>query len=204
MSFEPKVYVVDDSEQMRESLTWLMDSVGIKAQTFASADEFLEQVELSEPACLISDIRMPGMSGLELQRKLKASSSRIHIIFLTGHANVPTAVSVMREGAADFFEKTGDEFLLLEGVQKVIRRLQDEHQQEQELFDFKQALESLSPRENEVLERVVKGERSKQIADQLHVSPRTVEVHRAKIMSKTGAGTVARLVSLYQSLPQED
>ena len=204
MTFEPNVYVVDDNEEMRESLRWLLGSVGTLVEAFASADEFLRRVDPSQPACLILDIRMPGTSGLELQRELNRRSGRLHIIFLTGHADVSTAVRAMREGAVDFFEKPVDEQLLLERVQQVVRQLDQEREQTNELAGFQTALKLLSPREREVLELVVQGARSKQIAKELELSPRTVEVHRSKIMSKTGAGTLARLVSLYRSLPPED
>lgn len=122
MTSQPKVYVVDDSQEMRESLSWLLGAVGTEVETFPSANAFLEQVDPAEAACLILDIHMPGISGIELQRELKRLCSRIKIIFLTGQSNVPAKV---RESADGFFEKASDEILLLEGVRKVIHQIQE-------------------------------------------------------------------------------
>ena len=189
------VYVVDDNEELRVSLRWLLESVGARVETFASAQEFLEAFDPRQPACLILDIRMPGMSGLELQEKLKQQQGNLHVIFLTGHGNVQIAVRAMHDGAVDFFEKPVDEQMLLDRVQTVLQQIEEQRAKIMERAVLEARLSLLTPREREVLEHVVAGKRTKNIAEDLGISARTIEAHRAKIMEKMRANSVGELVS---------
>lgn len=200
MQFEPTVYVVDDNAELRESLRWLLESVGTKVTTYDSAQAFIDAYDFKSPGCLILDIRMPGMSGLELQEKLSKLTNELHIIFLTGHASVPIAVRAMREGAVDFYEKPVDEQMLLDRVQGVLKTIGEQQSKKMDRAMLEARLELLTPRERQVMDEVVQGKRTKAIAADLGVSTRTIEAHRAKIMEKMRAGSVGELISMVMEL----
>ena len=200
MQFEPTVYVVDDNSELRESLRWLLESVGTNVECFEGAQAFLDHYNPKDPGCLILDIRMPGMSGLELQEKLSKLTSDLHIIFLTGHASVPIAVRAMREGAVDFFEKPVDEQMLLDRVQGVIKEIGRQQGKRLDRAMLEARLDLLTPRERQVMDEVVQGKRTKAIAAELGVSTRTIEAHRAKIMEKMRAASVGELISMVMEL----
>jgi len=207
MSLIPKkgtVYVVDDDEAVRDSLQWLLEGKDYRVRCFDSAESFLSRYDLREVACLIVDIRMAGMSGLELQDQLLERRSPLPIVFITGHGDVPMAVNTMKKGAMDFIQKPFQEEVLVPLVERML-----EHAKEA-FSDFQQAasrgalLAKLTSREAQVLERIVAGRLNKQIADDLGISIKTVEAHRANIMEKLNANTVADLlkIALGQNVPK--
>lgn len=192
----PTVFVVDDDEAMRDSLAWLIESVSLDVKLLPDAQSFLDSYNPSHPGCLVLDVRMPGMSGLALQQELIRREVKIPVIFVTAHGDVPMAVRAVKHGALDFFEKPFSQQEFLEAIRAAIaedarRRMAASRQHRKTSF-----LDVLSPRETEVLEQVVKGQSSREVAKTLGISPRTVEVHRAHIMEKTGAGSVAELVQM--------
>lgn len=191
---EPIVFVVDDSPSVRRSLERLIKSVGLKAECFGSAQEYLKRGPHSGPSCMILDMRMPGLSGLELQEALAASSIRIPIIFLTGHANVPESVRAMKAGAVDFIEKPFDDTVLLEAVQKALAEDRGERAKEDELRTIRERMQLLTPREYQVFTLVIRGKLNKQIAYDLGTVEKTIKVHRAQVMKKMQADSVAALV----------
>ena len=196
MSEEQVVYIVDDDSDVRESLVILMETVGQAFKEYESAHAFLEDYHEGMRGCLVADIRMPRMSGLELQEKLIDAGSLLPIIFITGHGDISLAVKAMRRGALDFIRKPFHEQNLLDRINEALdiedgkRRLQMDKQQLVARFD------SLSQRELEVLELVAQGKMSKVVADDLGISERTVEAHRSHIMHKLGIHTVAQLIRL--------
>ncbi len=191
---EPTVFVVDDDAQVRESLCWLINSVGLEVESYASAREFLDRYDREEPGCLILDLRMPGMGGLQLQQQLTAQGVIIPIIMISAYGDVPAAVQAMKAGAVDFIEKPFTDQLLLERVHQAIERDAQYRRQRRQRADFDARFALLTPRQREVLEMVVAGSATKQIAFQLGISPRTVEVHRSHIMETMQADSVADLV----------
>ena len=194
------VYIVDDDDAVRDSLQWLLEAdPTYKVQTFASAEAFLARYNNDPVGCLILDVRMPGMSGLELQEQLNNRGSTLPIIFITGHGDVPMAVSTMKKGAVDFIEKPFNEAELRRIVENMLdlarnRQQKDATKQQQEAL-----LSRLTARENQVLERIVAGRLNKQIADDLNISIKTVEAHRANIMDKLSVTTVADLMKIVLS-----
>ncbi|MGP1347326.1 MAG: response regulator FixJ [Phycisphaerales bacterium] len=192
----PVVYIVDDDAAMRESLRFLVESVGLTAKAFASASDFLNSYKNESPCCAIIDVRMPGISGLDLQEQLNARSISIPVIIVTGHADVPMAVRAMKAGAFDFIEKPFNDQVLLERIQRAI----DDHDREQSIQAEKESIleriRTLTPRETQVMEMVVDGNANKQIAANLGLSEKTIEVHRAHVMSKLGAGNAADLIRM--------
>lgn len=188
------VYVVDDDEGIREGLSLLLESVGQKCELFASALEFLEVFDRASGGCLVLDIRMPRMTGLELQARLQELNSQIPIIFITGHGDIPMAVEAMRRGALDFIPKPFREQELLERINQALAQ---DCQNEQRRIDSRRALEgidSMTPREREVFDLVSEGQMNKVIALELGISERTVEVHRSQAMKKLGVRTLAQMV----------
>jgi FixJ family two-component response regulator len=192
----PTVFVVDDHTAVRTSLEWLISSVGLKVETYATAREFLDRYDPSRPGCLVADVRMPGMSGPELQEQLVARGAPIPIIFITGYGDVPTAVRTLKMGAEDFILKPFSNQLLLERVQRAIATDAQGRQRRAEAHDLEQLVGRLTPREREVADRVMEGQPSKSIAVGLGVSEKTVEFHRANIMSKLGAQSLAGLLRI--------
>ncbi|MDH1674524.1 response regulator transcription factor [Comamonas aquatica] len=199
MSLTPKkgtVYVVDDDEAVRDSLQWLLEGKDYRVRCFDSAESFLARYDPREVACLIADIRMGGMTGLELQDKLLERKSPLPIVFITGHGDVPMAVNTMKKGALDFIQKPFNEDDLLSVVERMLDHAREAFAGQQQAASREALLSKLTGRESQVLERIVAGRLNKQIADDLGISIKTVEAHRANIMEKLGANTVADLLKI--------
>ena len=196
MSHEPIVFVVDDDEAMRTSLKWLIESVGIRVLTFSSAREFLSAYYPGRAGCLLVDVKMPGMSGLELQAQLAKSELGLPVIVITGHGDVAMAVRAMKAGALDFIEKPFNDEALLNSIRRGLDR--DATQRRHRLIraDIAARLAQLTPREHEVMALVTDGKSNKEIAKALAVSAKTVEAHRARVMDKMGAQSLAELVRM--------
>lgn len=191
---EQQVFIIDDDEAVRDSMSMLLETIDLPHRCFAGAAEFLEFYDGSQRGCLVLDIRMPRMSGLELQQHLKDANAILPIIFITGHGDIPMAVEAMRQGALDFMRKPFREQDLLDRIQQA---LEYEAGMRDVLFDRAKILEriaTLTAREREVFERVVEGQANKVIAIDLGISERTVEVHRAQVMRKLEVRTLAQLV----------
>ncbi len=197
---DPIVFLIDDDRMIREGMQSLIRSVGLRVQTFASAQEFLQAKRPDGPSCLVLDVRMPGVSGLELQRKLSEAKIRIPIIFLTGHGDIPMSVRAMKDGAHEFLTKPVRGQDLLDAVQKAIDSDRELRQQRAEFEQVRARFDSLTPREKEVLDLVVAGLLNKQIADRLGMSELTVKTHRAHVMQKTEADSLAHLVRMTEKL----
>ena len=197
---DPVVFVIDDDRMIRDGLQSLIRSVGLRVETFASAQDFLGAKRPDTPACLVLDVRMPGLSGLDLQLKLRDDGIPIPIIFITGHGDIPMSVRAMKEGAHEFLTKPVRGQDLLDAVQKAIASDRALRQERQEVNEIRARFESLTPREKEVLELVVAGLLNKQIADQLGMSELTVKTHRAHVMEKTHADSLAHLVRMAEKL----
>jgi len=190
------VFVVDDDASIRDGMQFLLRSVELSAETFASADEFLDRYDENQPGCLVLDIRMPGLGGLELQERLSALGSSMPIIFITGHADVPMAVEAMQKGAFDFIQKPFRDQELLERISEALA-VDRWHRSEQEnRSEVEARLSKLTNREREVMELVVKGKPNKIIAYELGTSQRTVEIHRSRVMDKMQARSLAELVRM--------
>jgi two-component system, LuxR family, response regulator FixJ len=191
---EPIVFVVDDDRAMRESLRWLLESVGLTVRTYANAADFLREYEPTQPGCLVLDVRMPGMSGLDLQADLVRRGTGLPTIVVTGHAEVPMAVRAVKAGAVDFIEKPFSDQLLLDRVRQALEidRLEREVRRRRE--EARRRLESLTAREREVLMLVAAGKANKEIAAELGLSQKTVEVHRSHVMSKMFVDSLAELI----------
>ena len=194
MTVEPIVYIIDDDEAVRDGLKWLIESVDLNASVFNSAQEFLDSYESGRPGCLLLDVRMPGMSGLALQQVLKSQSFDLPIIILTGHGTVHMAVEAMKAGAFDFIEKPFQNQRLLDRVHDAIDESIHSSVESEKRTEVMELLELLTPREHQVLNMVVSGETNKAVAYQLEISEKTVEVHRAKVMEKLGAASLADLI----------
>ena len=196
----PTVYIVDDDDAIRSALRLLLKSVGLAAATVPSAQEFLATYDPQQPGCLILDVRMPGMSGLELQQQLNLRGAIIPVIFITGHGDVPMAVEAMQQGAFDFLQKPFRNQDLLDRVQKALAKDRARRAELRGDESIRQRLESLTPRESEVLELVTGGAPNKIIAHKLGISQRTVEIHRAHVMEKMGAESLADLIHMTRPL----
>ena len=197
---EPVVFVIGDDRMIREGLQSLIRSVGLRVEMFASAQEFLGAKRPDAPACLVLDVRMPGLSGLDLQLKLRDGGIPIPIIFITGHGDIPMSVRAMKEGAHEFLTKPVRGQDLLDAVQKAIASDRALRKERQEVDEIRGRFESLTPREKEVLDLVVAGLLNKQIADQLGMSELTLKTHRAHVMEKTQADSLAHLVRMAEHL----
>jgi FixJ family two-component response regulator len=198
------VYVVDDDEAVRDSVQWLLEGKGYRVRWFDSAESFLSRYDAREVACLLVDIRMGGMTGLELQARLIEIRSPLPIVFITGHGDVPMAVDTMKKGAMDFIQKPFKEADLVRLVEQMLDHAKDSFADSQLAANRDSLLSKLTMRESQVLERIVAGRLNKQIADDLGISIKTVEAHRANIMEKLSANTVADLlkIALGQSNPK--
>jgi len=193
---EPIVFIVDDDESVRKSLARLITSVGLKAETYSSATDFLERDTYDGPACLVLDIRMPGLSGLDLQAELAKTERTLSIIFITGHGNIPMSVQAIKAGAVDFLEKPFEEQALLDAVNLGIQKDRLAKEKLDELREIHERVELLTPREREVFALVVTGMLNKQIAFEMGISEKTIKVHRARVMQKMQAESLADLVRL--------
>lgn len=192
----PEVYVVDDDDGMRRSLTFLLRAEGILVRTYESAVEFLREAEQLPGGCVITDVRMPEIDGLELVRRIKAQNLPLTPIVITGHGDIALAVEAMQAGAVDFLEKPFRDDLLLASVRKALQARAAPVVTGEGDEQVRQVFATLSPREREVLGAVVQGKTNKMIAREFNISPRTVEVHRANVMMKTGARTLSDLVRM--------
>jgi len=197
---EPIVFVIDDDRMIREGLQSLIRSVGLRVETFASARDFLSARLPDAPSCLVLDVRMPDVSGLDLQRKLNDANIHIPLIFITGHGDIPMSVRAMKEGAQEFLTKPVRGQDLLDAIQKAVERDRSLRKERGEMADVRARFDSLTPREKEVLDLVVAGLLNKQIADELGTSELTIKTHRAHVMEKTGADSLAHLVRMAEKL----
>lgn len=193
---EATVFVVDDDEAMRNSLRWLVESEGLKVETYDSADAFLEAYYPGRAGCALLDVRMPGMSGLELQDYLRGRQILIPVIIITGHGDVSMAVKAMKGGALDFIEKPFSDELLLGSIRRALSLDADQRQRQEGRAELATRLAHLTPREHEVMDMVTEGKSNKEIAFDLGVSAKTVEAHRAKVMEKMEARSLAELVRM--------
>ncbi len=196
----PTVFIVDDDLAVRDALRLLLKSVGLPAEVFASGDEFLAAWQPALRGCVVADIRMPGMSGLEMQEALQQRGCRLPVIFITGHGDVPMAVEAMKAGALDFVQKPFRDQDLLDRINEGLQQEKTLRDVEVEIDELTSRLQALTPRERQVLERVVSGQPNKVIAMDLEVSQRTVEIHRARVMEKMQARSLAQLVKMTSRL----
>jgi two-component system response regulator FixJ len=194
------VFVVDDDDAVRNSLRLLLKSAGLHSEVAGSAREFLSNYDISHPGCLVLDVRMPGMSGLEMQHELNVRGAIIPVIFITGHGDIPMAVEAMQHGAFDFLQKPFRDQDLLDRVQRALARDVENRARLRQTDRIRDRLASLSPREHEVLQLVTQGKANKMVAGDLGVSQRTVEIHRAHVMQKMEAGSLAELVRMMMSV----
>jgi two-component system response regulator FixJ len=190
------VFIVDDDEADRDSLAALLDTYGFRTRNYASAQEFLDQFAPAARGCLLLDVRLPGMSGLELQERLTAEGVRLPIIVITAYGDVPTAVRAMKAGAVEFIEKPYDGDVVVSAIRSVLDHESRASRQEAETAEFTSRLGRLTPRERQVMDELVIGRQNKEIAYTLGISPRTVEIHRARVMDKMSAGSLSHLVRM--------
>jgi two-component system response regulator FixJ len=190
------VHVIDDDEAMRQSLAFLLGTAGMEVETYESAEAFLAVASTVKAGCVVTDVRMPGLSGVELLRQLRDRKFAIPVIIITGHGDVPLAVEAMKIGAADFLEKPFDDEILLASVRSALDRLGQDHKRLAERSDIESRLAALSNRERDVLEGLVAGLANKQIAYDLGISPRTIEIYRANLMTKMQAASLSDLVRM--------
>lgn len=202
MSDDFTVFVVDDDEPVRDAIGMLLDTVGLQYQVFGNAQEFLDAYDPAQRGALVLDIRMPGMSGPDLQERLIEMEAGIPIVFITGHGDVPMAVEAMKRGAVDFIRKPFRDEELLKRINEALELGEEKLKQSEGLQEARAKIENLTPRETEVFGRVASGQANKVIAIELGISERTVEIHRSKAMQKTGSRTLADLVRLKLLLDQ--
>ena len=192
----PTIFVIDDDASIRKSLSRLLRSVGQTTETFVSAEEFLGREHFNGIGCLILDVQMPGLSGMDLQVELNKADYHLPIIFITGHGDIPMSVEAMRKGAVDFLTKPFDDEELLQAVEKAIEKDRQTRADYDEILDIRRRIQLLTPRENDVLRQVIIGLLNKQIAWNLDIAEKTVKIHRGRIMEKLRVQSVADLVRL--------
>ncbi|MEM7280978.1 MAG: response regulator transcription factor [Pseudomonadota bacterium] len=195
MQHSPTIYIVDDDDHVRESLSLLLKTEGFNTQDFETCDAFLENLDLDQHGCLLLDVRMPGIGGLELQDLMNERQIKLPIIFMTGHGNIPTSVRALKSGAVDFLEKPFDKEVLLQRIEEALGLDAKNRAADAGNAKILECYETLTPREKEVMAQVVLGQSNKRIARNLDISPRTVELHRTRMMAKMQVDSVAALVS---------
>ncbi|MFQ5535411.1 MAG: response regulator transcription factor [Sphingomonadales bacterium] len=193
---DPIVYIVDDDDGVRRTLGYLFETMGLETRGFASARDFLREFSADRPGCVILDMIMDGMTGLALLKELATLADTLPVIMITGHGDVSSAVAAMRHGAIDFIEKPYRNKVMIDSVREAIAKSAQAHRLREKISREERALSKLTPREREVFDLVVQGQTNKMIGQKLGISPRTVEIHRGKVMQKTGAASVAKLVRL--------
>jgi two-component system response regulator FixJ len=196
MSSKVKVYVIDDDEAMRDSLNFLLDSAGLEVTLFETAQHFLDALPDLDFGCVVSDVRMPGVDGLELLKRMKAGQSKFPILIMTGHGDVPLAVEAMKLGAIDFLEKPFEDDRLIGMIEAAIRQAEPAAKDDAVTQDIAARIATLSPRERQVMEGLIAGLSNKLIARDYDISPRTIEVYRANVMTKMQAASLSELVRL--------
>ena len=194
------VYVVDDDSSVREAIKSLIRSVGLRVETFGNAQEFLKSTRLDAPGCVVLDVRLPGLSGLDLQRELAAHGINLPVIFITGHGDIPMSVRAMKAGALEFLTKPFRDQDLLDAIQHALERDRGARQQRSETAELRERFDSLTAREREVMGLVVSGLLNKQIAGELGTSEVTIKIHRSQVMKKMDAGSLAELVRMTEKL----
>lgn len=194
------VFVVDDDASVREALSGLVRSAGLAVQTFASAQEFLASPAATTPSCLVLDLRLPGLSGLDLQQRMAKAERDMPIIFVTGHGDIPSSVRAMKAGAVEFLTKPFSDRVLLDAIHQALERDRVARSHHAELAELRQRYEALTPREREVMARVIAGRLNKQVAAELGTSVITIKVHRGQIMHKMQAASLADLVRMGERL----
>ena len=200
MTQAPVVFVVDDDPSVRSSLKFLMSSVGLQVESFDSADALLQRKLPDSPSCLVLDVRLRGLSGLDFQRELAARNCHMPIIFITGHGDIPMSVRAMKAGAVEFLTKPFRDQDLLDAVRIALEKDRERRERKKEVSDLKERFNSMTPREQKVISMVVSGMLNKQIADQLGTAENTVKVHRSRAMEKMHAQSVAELVKMIDKL----
>jgi two-component system response regulator FixJ len=196
MSVRGKVYVIDDDAAMRDSLDFLLGSADFRVTLFESAQDFLDAVSSIDFGCVVSDVRMPGIDGIELLKRLKASHSVFPVVIMTGHGDVPLAVEAMKLGAVDFLEKPFEDDRLIGMIDAALRQAESSVRSEAATLDIAARIATLSPRERQVMGGLIAGLSNKLIAKEYEISPRTIEVYRANVMTKMQAGSLSELVRL--------
>jgi len=197
---DPIVFIVDDDDSVRKALTRLIKSVDLNVETFASADDFLKRESHNGPACLVLDIRMPGLSGLDLQDELVAAGRTLPIIFISAHGSIPLSVRAMKAGAVDFIEKPFEDQSLLDAINHSLKKDRQAKQEQAELKEIQRRVDSLTPREHQIFALVVSGKLNKQIAFELGTTERTIKAHRARVMKKMQASSLADLIRLAEKV----
>ncbi len=193
------VFIIDDDADFRESVQWLLESTSYTIESYASAQAFLDDYD-QRPGCMLLDVRMPEISGLALQQIMQERDIRLPVIVLTGHGDVPMAVTAMKNGALDFLEKPFDDDVLLKLVDRAMREAEQRFSQQNEERELRELYDTLSRREREVMDLVVTGNSNREIAETLGISPKTVEVHRSRVMGKMRAESLAQLVQMHSRL----
>lgn len=196
----PVVYVVDDAEEVRRALSLLLDSVGLDNRTYAGYETFLADFDPSQPGCIVLDIRMPGLSGLDLQSRLREEGVSTPVIIVSGHGDIPMAVRAVKNGAVDYIEKPFNDQCMLDSVHRALEIDAGQRGHASRIADIRSRYGGLTPREQDVLRLVAEGKRNKVIAAELHVSPSTVEAHRARIMDKMAAQSLSDLLRMVISM----
>ncbi len=201
-SHEPKIVIaiVDDDRSVREGLSSLIRSAGLQVETFASAQEFLSRSRADAPSCLVLDLQMPGLSGLDLQKRMAKAGMDIPIVFLTGHGNIPASVQAMKAGAVEFLTKPFDDQELLRAIEEAVERDRRIRQQHADMRELEDRYDSLTAREQEVMQQVISGLLNKQIAAELNITEFTVKIHRGHVMRKMQADSLADLVRMAENL----